>query len=173
MILETSRLVLRELGLSDLDFVETVFAHPEVMRYFTSMLSRDESEAWIVRQQERYAGDGHGYWMALDKPSGLPVGLAGVMQVQLDGTEEPGLGYILHRRYWGKGYATEAAAACRDYVFDTVGEAHAITLVRPENLPSLNVARRIGMKIERRTIYARYEHFVLSMTAADRIRSAF
>jgi RimJ/RimL family protein N-acetyltransferase len=168
LVLETPRLILRELNLSDLDFVETMFSHPEVMQFFPRCFSRDESTEWIRRQQSRYAVEGHGYWLALDRASGEPVAQAGVMRAGVEGIVEPALGYIVHRPFWRRGYAAEAAAACRDHVFDTLGGSRVITLVRPENLPSLAVARKIGMTIERRTIYARYEHFVLSMTRADR-----
>ena len=168
MVLETPRLILRELDLSDLDFVALMLSHPEVMHFFPKCLTREESEEWIRRQQTRYAEDGHGYWLALDKISGDPVGQAGVVKTDVEGLEQPSLGYTVHRTYWRRGYATEAAAACRDYVFDTLGRSRVITLVRPENLPSLGVALKIGLKIERRTIYARYEHFLLSMSSASR-----
>ena len=65
---------------------------------------------------------------------------------------ELALGYIVHRPFWRKGYAAEAAAACRDHAFGALGASRLITLVRPENLASLGVARKIGMTIERRTI---------------------
>jgi RimJ/RimL family protein N-acetyltransferase len=169
LIIETPRLALRELVMSDLDFVEAMLSHPEVMQFFPRSLSRDESAEWIRRQQSRYAVEGHGYWLALDREAGEPVGQAGVMRAEVEGIVEPALGYIVHRPFWRRGYGAEAAAACRDHVFDTLGGSRVITLVRPENLPSLGVARKIGMTIERRTIYARYEHFVLSMTPADRV----
>lgn len=168
VVLETPRLILRELEASDLDFAEAMLSHPEVMQFFPRCFSRDESAEWIRRQRERYAVEGHGYWLALDREAGEPVGQAGVMRAEVEGIVEPALGYIVHRPFWRRGYAAEAAAACRDHVFDALGGSRVITLVRPENLPSLGVARKIGMTIERRTIYARYEHFVLAMTRADR-----
>jgi len=168
VILETSRLILRELVRADLDFVERMLADPEVMHFFPKCLTREESEQWIKRQQARYAADGHGYWLALDKSSGDPVGQAGVVNAMVEGVEQPTLGYIVDRLHWRRGYATEAAAACRDYVFDTLRRSRVITLVRPENLPSLGVAKKIGLRIERRTVFARYEHFVLSMSEPDR-----
>lgn len=170
VVLETPRLTLRELELDDLDFVAAMLGHPEVMRFFPKCLTREESELWIRRQRDRYARDGHGYWLAIERESGEPVGQAGVMWADVEGVPELSLGYIVHRTFWRRGFATEAAAASRDYVFDRLRSARAITLIRPENLPSLHVARRIGMQIERRTIFARYEHFVLSMSAGDRDR---
>jgi len=171
-VLTTSRLSLRELERSDLDFVAAMFGHPEVMRFFPSCLSREESETWIRRQQARYEEEGFGYWLVVERASGDPVGQAGIMWVEVEGASELALGYLVHRPYWRRGYATEAAAACRDHALDTVGVSKVVTLVRPENLPSLGVARKPGMEIERRTIYARYEHFVLAIAGAGRAPAA-
>jgi ribosomal-protein-alanine N-acetyltransferase len=162
VILETPRLVLRELDLEDLDFVAAMLAHREVMQFFPKCYTREESGEWILRQRERYRKDGYGYWLAVDKRSGEPVGQAGVMQAEVEGVASPSLGYIMHRPYWRRGFASEAAAAARDWVFETLDRRRVITLIRPENLPSLGVARKIGMQIERRTIFGGYEHFVLS-----------
>ncbi len=168
-VLETERLVLRELVAGDLDFVATMLADPQVMRFFPKRLSRDESASWIRRQQDRYASHGHGFWLTLDRASGEPVGQAGVIRTEVDGREQPALGYIMHRPFWRRGFASEVAAASRDWAFDRLGEPQVITLIRPENLPSLGVARKIGMRIERRTLYFGYEHLVLATSDPRRV----
>jgi RimJ/RimL family protein N-acetyltransferase len=75
-----------------------------------------------------------------------------------------GLGYIIHRPFWGRGFATEAAAASRDHAFEMLGEQRVIAPVRPENIPSQRVALKLGMQPEKRTMYAGFEHisFVVS-----------
>ena len=163
-VLETRRLTLRELQASDLDCVTGMLSDPEAMHFFGTVYTREQSVTWIARQQERYAIDGYGYWLAIERDTGEPVGQMGVVQAEVDGVSEPSLGYIVQRAHWRRGLASEAAASCRDWVFDRQPVSRVITLVRPENLPSLAVARRIGLEIERRTIFARYEHFVLSMS---------
>ena len=57
-VVETRRLVLREMSLADLDFISALLAHPEVMRYWPKCYGRDEAADWIKRQQDRY--DSHG-----------------------------------------------------------------------------------------------------------------
>jgi RimJ/RimL family protein N-acetyltransferase len=158
--LETPRLILRELERDDLDPVAEMLAHPEVMRYWPRPCSREEAREWILRQQERYQRDGYGYWLAILRESGLPVGQIGVLRQEFAETVEVGLGYILHRPFWGFGYAFEGAAACRDYVFETLGMPRAIALIRPENLRSQAVARRLGMTAERMVRYYGFDHLV-------------
>lgn len=159
-VVETRRLVLREMSLADLDFISLVLAHPEVMRHWPKCYNRDEAADWIKRQRDRYANHGVGYWLAIDKASGQPVGQVGLLVQQVDGAEETGLGYIIHRPFWRMGFATEAAGASIDYAFNTLGRRRVIVLVRPENVPSRGVALKLGMKLEKSTHFADFEHLV-------------
>ena len=161
-VLETDRLALREMSLDDLDFVATMLADPQVMRFYPKCYSREESAGWIERQLERYARDGHGLWLVLERETGQPVGQVGLTVQQVDGVAEPEVGYLIHRPFWRRGFASEAAAATRDHAFRELGLPRVISLIRPENLPSQGVARRIGMKPERRVLHAGIEHLVLA-----------
>jgi RimJ/RimL family protein N-acetyltransferase len=120
----------------------------------------------VRRQQERYLRDGHGYWLAVERATGQPVGQAGLLELELDGTSEAGLGYIVHRPYWRHGLATEAAAAARDYGFATAGKQRVIALIRPENAPSQAVARRLGMQPGRSIMFADFEHIIFAIDRA-------
>jgi RimJ/RimL family protein N-acetyltransferase len=162
VVLESPRLALRELTADDLNFVAEMLAYPEVMRFWPRPLTRPEAADWIRRQQERYARDGFGYWLALDKTTGQPIGQAGLLRQELDGVVETGIGYILHRPFWGQGYATEAAADCRDYAFTKLGKIRVTATVRPENLASRRVAERIELKFERMTTWAGLPHLLFA-----------
>lgn len=163
-VLETPRLVLRELDSGDLDFVAAMLADPEVMRYWPRPYAREEAEAWVRRQRERYARDGYGYWLAVERATGRPVGQVGLLTVELDGVEEAALGYIIHHPFWRRGFATEAAAATLDYALGTLGKRRVIAPIRPENVPSLAVARKLGMVPERRISFAGFEHLIYALT---------
>jgi RimJ/RimL family protein N-acetyltransferase len=160
-ILETTRLVLREMTLGDLDFVAAMLAHPEVMRYWPRCQTREEAEGWIRRQLDRYTEHGFGYWLALAKDSGAPVGQLGVLPNRPPGVPELDVGYIIHRPYWRKGFACEGAAACRDHAFFALHQSRVVCTIRPENIPSLGVARKAGFRPDgRRTELAGLEHVV-------------
>jgi len=169
VILETPRLLLRELSLSDLDFVAELIGHPEVMHFWPKTYTRDEAEAWIRRQQDRYARDGCGYWLALNKATGQPIGQAGLLVHGLDGVPVTDIGYIIHRPFWRRGYATEAAAHCRDYGFGTLEKERLVVLVRPENAVSVSVARKIGFTRERETNYAGFAHIVFARSRSSNV----
>ncbi len=171
-VLETTRLVLGEMTLGDLDFVAAMLADPQVMRFYSSRLSRDESEAWVRRQMSRYAKDGHGLWLVKEKSSDRPVGQVGLAMQQVDDVEVPEIGYLIHRPFWRRGFAFEAATATRDYAFDTLGIERVISLIRPENVPSQGVARKLGMKPGKHIVRKGLDHIVFSMTRADRLKPA-
>jgi [ribosomal protein S5]-alanine N-acetyltransferase len=164
-ILETPRLVLREMTLDDLDFVATMLAHPEVMRYYPKCYSRAEAEGWIRRQLGRYSSHGHGLWLVSDKTTGEPVGQVGLSPQVVDGFEEPEIGYLIHHPFWRCGLASEAAAGVRDHAFNVLGKTYVISLIRPENIPSQGVARKIGMQPGRITQFAMYDHIVFKLEA--------
>lgn len=162
-VLETERLALRELTLGDLDFVSAMLADAEVMRYYPQTYSRDEAAAWIQRQCERYARDGHGLWLVECKQTGEPVGQVGLSIQDVEGGSEPEIGYLIHRPFWRRGYAYEAAAATRELAFGALGKRRVVSLVRPINVPSQAVARKLGMRPEGTTTFRGFEHLVYAL----------
>ena len=144
-ILETPRLTLRELARDDLDFVAAMLADPEVMRYYPKYYDRDGAAEWLDRQLGRYRSHGHGLWLVSDRDSGEPVGLVGLVPPRLEDVPEDEIGYLIHRPFWRRGFASEAAAGVRDYAFGVLGRSRVVSLIRPENVPSQGVATKIGM----------------------------
>ena len=83
--------------------------------------------------------------------------------IDVDGVLEAALGYMIHRPFWGKDYATEAAVACIDFVVEKLNRNRVITLIRPENRASLRVVQKIGMTPVKTTMFAGYEHLIYAV----------
>jgi RimJ/RimL family protein N-acetyltransferase len=168
VILETERLVLRELEPTDLDFLASMMADPDVSHHYDRRFSREAADEWLHRQLERYANDGHGLWLALERGTGTPVGQIGLILQTVEGRKRPEIGWLLDRKQWGKGYATEAGAAVRDAAFSRWKYPEVISLIRPANTPSQRVAERLGMAPGQRVWFNGSEHIVYWTAPATR-----
>ena len=161
------RLDFREMGLRNLDFVAAMLAEPEVMRFYPKCYSRDEAEGWVRRQMERYQRDGYGLWLVVEKATGQPVGQVGLALQEVDGAREPEVGYLIHRPFWRRGFATEAALATRAWAFEVQQRPRVISLIRPDNVPSQGVAKKMNMRVEKRTVFAGYDHLVFGVARSN------
>ena len=172
-ILETDRLALREMTDGDFPALCRMLQDGEVMYAYEHAFSDQEAWDWLRRQQERYRTDGFGLWAVVEKCSGEMVGQCGLTWQELgDGTRVPEVGYLLEKAAWHKGYAAEAARACRDYAMDRLGFGEVYSIIRDNNLPSQKVARRNGMK-ERGSFVKHYygmdmPHIVFSVRREER-----
>jgi RimJ/RimL family protein N-acetyltransferase len=146
--LPTERLILRPFRDDDLDAYAEICADPEVMRYLGEGQPLSRAEAW--RQMAFIVGHwqlkGFGLWAVEEQASGALIGRAGLLQPE--GWPGFELGWTLGQQWWGKGYATEAARAGLRYAFQELDRNHVISLIRPENHPSIRVAERLGERLE-------------------------
>ena len=163
-MLDTPRLRLRELAPHDLDFVAAMLSDPEVMRFYPKRLTREEAAVWIERQRGRYASGGHGLWLAQRRENDQPVGQVGLTIQAVGDRSEPEVGYLIHRPWWRRGYASEAAAAVLDHAFDTLGKPRVVSLIRPDNTPSQGVAIKIGMTLVGEADHAGLPHLVYAVS---------
>lgn len=168
MTLESERLIIRELIPDDLEFMTEMLADEDVMRFWPRPLDRSEAETWIVSHRERYSHHGFGYWIAISKATGHPVGQVGLLMQEFDGRDHLGLGYMFHRPYWGQGYAYEGSRRCLKYAFEELEANEVIALIQAANEPSRRLAGRLGFVITGQTIYKDFLHGIHTL---DRIAS--
>lgn len=167
VVIETPRLVLREMTMADVDRLAEVLCDRENMIHYPNRFERPEVEAWIARRMQQYSTWGHSLW-ALDlKAEDRMIGDCGLTIQSVDGNGELEVGYHLARAYQGRGYATEAARACIDYAFTKLGAARVISLIRAENMPSRRVAERNGLSIEKVADHAGSPHIVYGVSRAE------
>jgi RimJ/RimL family protein N-acetyltransferase len=145
----TGRLAFREMTVDDLDDMAALLGDPEVMRYYPRPKDRAEALAWITRNRERYEHDGFGLWVLTHADTGAFVGDCGLTLQTVEGAVDVEVGYHVRADLQGRGYATEAAAACRDHARDALGTKRLIAIIHPANVPSQRVAQKIGLAYER------------------------
>jgi [ribosomal protein S5]-alanine N-acetyltransferase len=160
VILETSRLLLREFVPQDADALAAVLGDPLAMQYYPAALDRKGVEEWIGKNIGRYERDGHGLWAMVLKDSGELIGDCGCALQEVEGTNHVEVGYHVRRGLWGRGYATEAARACVDYAFTKLGAAQVISMIRPENMQSRRVAEKNGLTCENIIFWRGYDHCI-------------
>ncbi|TAD78278.1 MAG: N-acetyltransferase [Oscillatoriales cyanobacterium] len=148
IVLETKRFFLRELTLNDEDFLYEVLSDPLTMQYYPSPKNREETRQWLDRALGQYRESGHWLWAVCSRATGDPVGQCGLIHQVVNGQSKLEIGYLIARRYWGRGYATEAAIACREYAFKILQRPQVISLIHPDNLASRRVAEKVGMTLE-------------------------
>lgn len=172
-LIKTDRLLLREMNDGDFPALCRMLQDPEVMYAYEHAFPDDEAWDWLRRQQERYARDGIGLWALVEKDTDKMVGQCGLTWQEC-GYDRLVLevGYLLEKSAWHRGYATEAARACRDYAFDHMGAEEVYSIIRDNNLPSQAVARRNGMEI-RGSFVKHYHgvdmpHLIFSVRRAER-----
>lgn len=148
-IIDTQRLVLRELETNDIDGLFELFSDPKVMRYLQGTKTRSETEAWLNLVFESYRNMHFGPWAVILKKSKRFLGYCGLyLQKNINHRDEVELLYGLSRRHWGMGYATEAAKGVSEHGKTELGIERFVSLVSPDNLRSSKVAQKLGMTLE-------------------------
>jgi RimJ/RimL family protein N-acetyltransferase len=160
--LTTARLRLRAFEAGDLEAYAAMQANPEVMRYLITGRTSTRAEVWrtMAGSLGGWALRGYGMWACETIDGGQFIGSVGVFE-PLD-WPEPEIAYSLDQPFWHQGFATEAAAAARDWLFGHFPLTRAASFIRPENQASIRVAQRLGAvsegPIELRG--ATFEHWV-------------
>jgi ribosomal-protein-alanine N-acetyltransferase len=154
-VIETERLLLRKPRVEDAVDLAVAYADPEVVRFTGdgSTATLAEVERGIEQWLERWESWGMSLCSIERQEDGRVVGRAGFLRWDPEtwqvGGSETELGWLLAREYWGRGYATEAALALRDWAFDERGLPRLISLIQHENVRSVRVAERLGERYER------------------------
>jgi [ribosomal protein S5]-alanine N-acetyltransferase len=149
--LETERLLLRPFSEADVEPLFALMQDADVMRYVGDRRVPTLQETWrsVSSWIGHWALRGYGQWAIEEHGSGDVIGRAGLINpVDWPGAE---VGYLLGRRWWGRGYATDAAGAAMSWGFRTIGFDRLISLIDPANAPSIAVAVRLGETLQGET----------------------
>jgi RimJ/RimL family protein N-acetyltransferase len=150
---ETARLLLRVPELADAEALMGIFWDPEVVEQKQVTLSEPpggldlalKNTDDMVGQWERR---GYGQWSVVEKATGYVIGVVGFYHPQ---RSWPGvdLGWLIHRSRWGHGFATEAATAALQWLWESTRIDHVVSLIAPGDARSIRIATKIGERFER------------------------
>jgi ribosomal-protein-alanine N-acetyltransferase len=145
--IETDRLILRGWRESDRAPFAALNADPEVVRYLSRALSREESDAMIDRVVARWAERGYGLWAVERRDDDAFLGFTGLSWQDFPAPFTPAIeiGWRLARSAWGHGYATEAARTTLRWAFETLGLEEVLSFTTVANAASRRIMERIGM----------------------------
>lgn len=145
IIIGTPRLQLREMSFADIKPLATILQDERVMYAYNGPFNNEDTLAWLQKQIQRYKEYGFGLWAVLKKDTNEMIGQCGITMQDYKNTQVPEIGYLFAYEHWHKGYATEAAMACRKYGFEPLHFNVLYSIIRDTNIPSQNVAIRNGM----------------------------
>lgn len=140
MKIETKRLVLREMTKNDFDSLYAVLADSDIMQHYPYSFDDNRVNGWIDRNIERYRIFGFGLWAVCLKETGEMIGDCGLSMQNIGEVIKPEIGYHIRHDKQRMGYATEAAAAVRDWTFKNTPFNIIFSYMKYTNIPSANTA---------------------------------
>ena len=147
VIFETDRLLLREYVKEDAEAFFQLNTDPEVLRFVPDKALQSVEQArqiLIDHPIADYQKHGFGRGACILKSTGENIGFAGLKY--LEELDEVDVAYRLMPAHWGQGLASEAALASVRYGFADLGLKHIIGLVMPDNVASVRVLEKTGLR---------------------------
>lgn len=142
-ILETPRLLLRELEISDAPDFYRLNENPEVLKYTGDVpFSNEEEAVTFLKNYSDYKRNGFGRWAVILKETNTFIGWCGLKRNEEQLVD---IGFRLYENHWGNGYATEAAKACLEIGFTTFKIKEIIGRADLDNIASTRALEKIGM----------------------------
>ncbi|MGB7069327.1 MAG: GNAT family N-acetyltransferase [Pyrinomonadaceae bacterium] len=166
-VLETERLLIRQLTPADLDWLIEMRTDPEVYKYLGG-LRMQNPEAIAKRLEfylECYAKFGFGSSAMVLRETGEIVGCSGIQPLEDSGEIE--VGYSLYKRFWRMGLGYECALAWLKYGFETAGLERIVACANPENTGSRRIMEKCGMRYEKIAEYYGMELVVYAISKED------
>lgn len=146
-ILETERTIVREMTVADLPLLYDLYDDSEITRFVEPLYEYEEEKLFTEKYIENmYGFYGYGLWLVFHKKSGELLGRMGISIRTIDGYDENELGYIVHRKYRGQGYATEVCKAIISYAKEVLDIEKLFIVTREENAKSIGLSGVLGFE---------------------------
>lgn len=161
--LESNRIYTRPVQAEDADVWSEFFDSVEATEYFQPLpyeTNEEKAIFWIARQLQRYNDKRFGLQAIIEKETNAFMGLCGLLTQEVDGKSELEVGYHFIKKYWGHGYAPEAARLFISYAFEMKLSDSLISIIDHRNERSQKVAEKNGLKIEKRTTWNELDVYI-------------
>ncbi len=145
-MIETERLILRQYTLDDFDALYEILSDFETMQHYPAPYDEEKTRNWITWNLDNYEKYGFGLWAVVLKETGEFIGDCGITLQNIDGEILPEIGYHIHKKYWRRGFAKEAARAVRDWGFRNTQYDIFYSYMKYTNIGSWSTALANGMK---------------------------
>ena len=146
-ILETNRLILREMTDDDFSALKMVISDPETMKYYPKPYDDEGVQKWIDWCKSSYKENGFGLWAVILKKSGDMIGDCGVSMQFINDEYRPEIGYHLRKDYHKMGIGKEMTKAVKDYFFTHFNYDEVYSYMNVDNIPSIKTAEANDMKL--------------------------
>ena len=146
MIIETERLILREMMESDFNALYKVLSDSDIMQHYPYTFDENRVKNWIERNIERYRIFGFGLWAICLKDTSEMIGDCGLTMQIINGQIKPEIGYHIRADKQRNGFAKEAAIAVRDWAFCNTPFNIVYSYMKNTNKASAKTAMSYGCK---------------------------
>jgi RimJ/RimL family protein N-acetyltransferase len=144
--IQTPRLLLRPWSPQDAETWFNLLQEDGILRYFPNPAPprREKADTYIAHHLAHWEKHGYGHWAVVTQDDDRVVGWTGLEHLpELAETE---VAYLLSKRVWGHGYASEAARAAIRFGFESAGLGSIIGLVHQDNIASISVLEKCGLR---------------------------
>ncbi len=154
-VIETDRLILRWLSTDDAEFILELLNDPSWVQFIGNrgVKTIENARDYILKGPvEMYAQLGFGLYLTELKDGGAPIGICGL--IKRDSLEDVDIGFAFLPRFWGKGYAYEAASATMGYGRQVLELNRIVGITSPDNHRSAKLLEKLGLQFERMVSFA-------------------
>lgn len=149
IFIETGRLIVRTMRPEHVEPIAALWTDPATTAYLGGPSDLDSVRQSLCEDLKKSAPPAFDLWPTFEKDSGLCIGNCGPLDKEIEGRQEIELVYVIPRRAWGQGFATEAGAANKAHALITLSCDRLVALIHSDNLGSQRVATKLGFKFER------------------------
>ncbi|MBI3235834.1 MAG: GNAT family N-acetyltransferase [Bacteroidetes bacterium] len=146
-IFTSDRLGFRNWHEEDVPKMAEISSNVEVMEFFPALATAEQTASFILKSQQLFAEKGYCYFAVDILETKEFIGFIGLNDVTYEASFAPcvDIGWRLHKKFWGKGYATEGAKRCLEYAFDQLKLSSVVATAPQINIRSIHVMQKLGM----------------------------